>query len=186
MLPTPENTAELIEARRTIHGFKPEAPDKVAIEKAIDLARWAPNHRYTEPWRIYQLGPETVANMLDIAVQLVEQKRGAEIAVRKRAQWQAVPQWIAVTQTLSGDALERQEDYASCACAIQNMQLYLWSAGIGVKWTTGPVTRSPELLELLWADPENEQVVGLLQLGYPVDVPNSPRKPVSDYSITLP
>lgn len=186
MLPTPEQTAELIQNRRTIHAFKPEKPDATAVADAIELIRWAPNHRFTEPWRVYMLGEETTKDVLELSERLVREKRGDEAADSKREKWNAVPQWLVVTQHLAGDELQRQEDYAACATAIQNLQLYLWSAGIGVKWTSGPVIRSAEFLELLWADPATEQAVGLLQVGYPKEVPNIPRKPVADYLISLP
>lgn len=186
MLPTPEQTAELIQSRRTIHAFKPEAPDAEAVDRAIELIRWAPNHRFTEPWRVYKLGQETTRDVLGLAERLTAEKRGEEAAARKRQQWNAVPQWIVVTQVLAEGELQQEEDYAACAAAIQNLQLYLWSAGIGVKWTTGPIIRSPECLELLWAESASEKVVGLLQLGYPAEVPSIPRKPVSDYLINLP
>ena len=41
---------------------------------------------------------------------------------------------------LCGMAIER-ENYAACCCAAQNLMLYLWRQGIGVKWTTGGITR---------------------------------------------
>ena len=186
MLPTPAQTAELIRNRRTIHAFKPGAPDAAAVEQAIELLRWAPNHRITEPWRVYMLGTDTVADVLDIAEKLTREKKGDAAADAKRDKWNAVPQWLAVTQVLADDKLQRQEDYAACAAAIHNLQLYLWSEGIGVKWTTGPVIRSDEFLALLWSDPEAERAVGLLQLGYPAEVPVIPRKPVADYLIKLP
>jgi len=186
MLPTPEQTAALIQSRRTIHSFKPELPDPAAVAEAIELVRWAPNHRFTEPWRVYRLGEETTRLTLDLAEKLTAEKKNSEKAARKREKWNAVPQWLVVSQVLAGDELQRLEDYAACSVAIQNLQLYLWSAGIGVKWTSGPIIRSSEFLELLWADPATEQVVGLLQLGYPKETPSISRKPVADYLINLP
>ena len=47
-----------IHARRSIKEFtsKPIARDE--IERLLDAAAQAPNHRLTQPWRFYVLGPE--------------------------------------------------------------------------------------------------------------------------------
>ena len=42
---------EVIRARRTIGSFRAEVPPSELIESALELARWAPNHKKTEPWR---------------------------------------------------------------------------------------------------------------------------------------
>ena len=55
--------AELIRARRTINLFESEPVGTSALIDAIVLARWAPNHRLTEPWRFYLIGPETAASV---------------------------------------------------------------------------------------------------------------------------
>ena len=38
---------EVIRGRRTVHNFTAELPPFEQIEKAVELARWAPNHRHT-------------------------------------------------------------------------------------------------------------------------------------------
>jgi nitroreductase len=42
-----------------------------------------------------------------------------------------------------------QEDYAATCCSIQNMMLALHSQGVGSKWTTGAVTRTKEIADLI-------------------------------------
>ena len=84
----------------------------------------------------------------------------------------------AVAQT--SDELRQLEDYAACCCAIHNLSLYLWQAGVGMKWSTGPVTRDERLYELLGIRPDEEIVVGLVSYGYPRKIPRQKRKPVRD------
>ena len=93
---------------------------------------------------------------------------------------------MVVTCDLSDDPLRELEDYAACCCAIQNMQLYLWSQGVGVKWTTGPVTRSPDFYDLIWVDSAVEKVVGMVWYGYAENVPMIRRKEVDEIVVTLP
>jgi nitroreductase len=184
-IPPPAAVAALLGARRTIHDFRPDAPPLETIRRAIDLARWAPNHRLTEPWRFYLLGPETAARVADLNAELVAAKEGPVAAEDKRRRWRAVPGWVAVTSARGDDALREREDYAACCCAIQNLMLYLWSEEIGVKWTTGQVTREPRFYDLIWADPVRETVVGLLWYGYPAEVPRTARRPLASCLVTL-
>ncbi len=181
-----DHAAELIRGRRTITDFKPEAPPYDVIREALDAARWAPNHHLTEPWRFYLLGTETARAVARLNAELVAVKRGQEAARAKLAQWQAKPGWLVVT-CVNSDATQRaREDYAACCCAVQNLMLYLWSTGVGSKWSTGMVTRDPRFYDLIWVDPAVETVVALLSYGYPAEIPQTPRKPLTELLIELP
>jgi nitroreductase len=79
-----------------------------------------------------------------------------------------------------------REDYAACACAIQNLALFLWSEGIGMKWTTGKVTGDPRFYDLIWVDPAIESVVGMFWYGYPAKIPVTQRKSVDEILVELP
>ena len=177
-LPSPAATAALLRNRRTIHLFQPETPPETEVRRALDLARWAPNHRRTEPWRFYLLGRETAAALAALNAELVTQKSGPKVGAAKLVRWKAVPGWLVVTCTRHPDPLRAEEDYAACCCAIQNAMLYLWSAGIGAKWTTGAVTREPRFFEILGIDPAAERLVGLLWYGYPAKTPAMERQPL--------
>ncbi len=124
--------------------------------------------------------------MIDLNTAFVLEHKREEAARNKRRRWEAVPGWLAVTCELADDPLTREEDYAACCCAIQNLSLYLWSLGIGTKWSTGAVTRQPDFAELLGIDSSQRRVVGLLSYGYPLVIPESRRKPVSEVIDELP
>ncbi len=185
-LPTPDAVTELIRSRRTIHLFAPEPPPEDVILCGLDLARWAPNHRLTEPWRFLLLGPETAAAVVALNAEVVTEAQGTAAGEAKRVRWAAVPGWLVVTCRTSDDPVRAREDYAACCCAVHNFQLYLWSAGLGVKWTTGAVTRTPQFYDLLGLDAERETVVGLLWYGVPAVVPETQRKPLDAVLTRLP
>jgi len=84
-----------------------------------------------------------------------------------------------VTCACSQDELPAREDYAATCCAIYALFLYLWSRGVGTKWTTGEVTQDPRFYDAIWTDPGEETVVGLIWYGYPQEIPVTARKPVS-------
>jgi hypothetical protein len=58
--------------------------------------------------------------------------------------------------------------------------LYLWLKGIGVKWTTGGITRQQRFHDVLGIDPAKQSVVGLFWYGVPKVVPTQQRRPVED------
>lgn len=154
--------------------------------EALELARWAPNHHLTEPWRFYLLGEVTKSAIVTLNRELVAARKGEAAAEAKAQSWQAVPGWLVVTRTRADAELQAWEDYAACACAIHNMALYLWSCGIGMKWTTGEVTREPRFYEALGIDPAAETVVGLIWYGYPDEAPRTRRRPLAERLFELP
>ncbi len=185
-LAAPSATAALIRSRRTIYLFEPQLPPQATILKAIDLARWAPNHRLTEPWRFYLLGRATAEALAHLNAEIVAERRGEEAGRKKRERWLSMPGWLVVTSHIADDPFVTQENYAACCCAIQNMHLYLWSEGIGMKWGTGKVTRHPRFFDLLGIDPEQEKLVGMFWYGYPAEIPDKQRKPVEEIVTVLP
>ncbi|MDN5871291.1 MAG: nitroreductase [Nitrococcus sp.] len=181
-----QEVARAIRGRRSINRFQPTAPPPEIIRSALELARWAPNHYLTEPWHFYLLGSKTKQAVVELNAELATAANGSGAGEAKRRRWAAIPGWLAVTCDLSPDALRAREDYAACACAIHNLSLYLWSEGIGVKWTTGAVTRERRFYDLLWIDPELEILVGLLWYGYPDEAPQSRRRPLEHSLVELP
>ncbi|MES1936011.1 nitroreductase family protein [Salinisphaera hydrothermalis] len=182
---SPAEAAALIRGRRTIDRFKTdEVPDMALVHEAIELARWAPNHHTTEPWRFCLIGERTKADIIELNTRLLTASKGAQVAEAKRERWQSMPGWLAVTCTPNDDPITAREDYAACACAIENLMLYLHSAGVGTKWASGAVTREPEFLELLDAGP-GEYCVGLIWYGYAQRRPRSQRQAVENIVRTL-
>lgn len=178
--------SNLIRSRRTIGSFRPEAPSREIVESAIEVASWAPNHKKTEPWRVYWLGPETARAVIDLNSRLIESKKGLQEAEAKRKSWNAVPGWLLVTCLRTDDLFRHEEDYAACCCFVQNLMLALWSNGIGTKWSTGDVTRDPFFFQCLEIDVQRERVVGLIWYGYPAVIPEQSRKPPSTFLVNRP
>jgi nitroreductase len=170
----------LLRGRRSIDLFRPEPVGTTVLLEAIDVARWAPNHRLTEPWRFYLIGPATAAAIIDLAAEVDAAKKGAAAGAARRARLLGIPGFFVLTSRRSEDPLLEREDYAACCCAAQNLMLYLWQRGVGVKWTTGGVTRQPRFYELLKIDAGRESVVGFFWYGLPKVVPTQERRPVTE------
>src|SRR3954453_6566126 len=52
--------SEAIRTRRTHKAFKPEPVDRAVLDELFELARWAPNHNLTNPWRFRVVGPHAL------------------------------------------------------------------------------------------------------------------------------
>ena len=162
---------DVINSRVTVHDFKTEAVPRGIVDKALLSFAATPNHFLTRPWRIYVLGKKSVDKIVELNSSKVRIDKGEQAAQIKRKRWAKVPCWILVNCTISEDEIRFQEDYAACACGIQNMMLTFWSNGYGTKWTTGPVTRYPEFPGIVGFDANEEVVVGLLWAGLPNTIP---------------
>ena len=173
----PTDLVHLIKSRRTIHRYlEREVPSKI-VELALEAAHYAPNHKGTWPWRFNVIGPETKAAIDDAALQMKESNgplEGAPLEAFKMKRTN--PHLIVVSQRRSTDPIEAKEDYAAVACAIQNMCLTFAAHGVGSKWSTGSLTRSPRAYQFIGVDDRIEEIVGFIWYGYAADVP-SPERP---------
>ncbi len=171
---------ELLSSRRTVNFFEPRPVDHQLIHEAVEVARWAPNHRLTQPWKFFHLGPETRSTVIDLAVELAVKAKGEAAGAARRERLEAVPEWLAVASRISEDTLLDMEDYAATCCAVQNLMLYLHTAGVGTKWTSGAVTREPATLHALGLKPDEYRVTGLIWIGYAKQRTESNRGPLSE------
>lgn len=178
--------ARVLRGRRTVDQYiQIPVPDGL-VHEAIEAATWAPNHYVSEPWRFILPGKETIGRIVDLCAEMVSAAKGGELADHKRKSWSEKPGWLIVTCQHNEDALREKEDYAACCAAVQNFMLYLWKAGVGSKWTTGPITRDPRFLEIVEVDGAEAFVVGTLWFGYPKITPTQSRQDVDDVLSRLP
>ncbi len=177
---------EVLKGRRTIELFLQTPVPAALVGEAIEAAIWAPNHHVTEPWRFYVLGANSEERCLALCQEIVTAKKGKKAAAFKRQSWSEKPGWLVVTCRRSEDPLLQQEDYAACCAAVQNFSLYLWKAGVGTKWTTGPITRDKKFFEIIGMDDATEFVVGLVWFGYPKLTPTQSRAAVESVTTELP
>lgn len=179
--------SEAIRTRRTIHEFQPDRlpPEEIVLE-AMEHAVWAPNHHLTQPWRFRLIGADTKERICRLNAELARARGGERAGEIKLRRWREVPGWLLLTCVQQDDEIRRREDFAACCCAAQLFMLHLWEHGIGVKWTTGDVTRDPRFFSIVGMQPEQESVVGLFWYGYPAEVPTGVRKPLSTFLSRLP
>jgi nitroreductase len=160
---------ELAAARRTHKAFGPEPVDRATVLELLGLARFAPNHHLTQPWRFRVLGPEALARL--------KQAGGpSEAAKLERA-----PTLIVASAALGGDLVQDEEDVCATAAAVLLVLLGATERGLASYWRTPGILRTPPGREALGI-PRGERVLGLIHLGRPVREP-APREraPVESY-----
>jgi nitroreductase len=177
--------AGLIRGRRTINLFEPEPVGVDTLLEAIELARWAPNHKLTEPWRFYLIGPETLARVADCWAGFEAETKGEAAGVARRKRLAGIPGHFVVTSARHADANIDRENYAACCCAVQNLMLYLWQRGVGVKWTTGGITRQSRFYDAIGIDPAAEMIVGHFWYGRPAVIAPQQRRAVEEIVVAL-
>ncbi|WP_437186958.1 nitroreductase family protein [Planctomicrobium sp. SH668] len=184
--PAQDAFSEVLRSRRTVSDFLPKVPPLEVVLQAIELARWAPNHKMTEPWRFHFLGPETRHTLIEINRAILTAEKGADHAEKKLARWKTIPGWVIVTSERAEDEIRDQENYAASCCAVQNFMLSLWAHEIGTKWATSPMLRDPRVSQALSIDSTASRIVGLIWYGYPASLPVARRRPVTEITIFHP
>jgi nitroreductase len=178
---------ELIRSRRTIFDFQPGALSADVVRDLVEAGTWAPNHKLTEPWRFVLVSEETRQALAGRYAD-IQRTRGKDMSPEAQAQraedgrrkFLSKPTVLCIACVQEGDDQQRREDYAATCCAAQNIQLAAWEAGIGMQWSTGPLTRDPAGYALLGIDPARELIVGFFYMGRIADVPRTHRRPVTD------
>src|ERR1043165_1496379 len=95
------DVSEAIRARRSIKRFADRPVSREEIETLLAAATLAPNHRLTNPWRFYVLGPEArSAYGLALGVRKAKKIEDPEAARAMRnsvaAEHRALPAMIAI------------------------------------------------------------------------------------------
>jgi nitroreductase len=145
---------EAIRTRRTHKVYGPEPVPRETLEELLELARWAPNHNLTNPWRFRVVGPRALLALKEAA--------GPEAA----AKLDRAPTLIVASQVHSDDPVQDEEDLCAVAAAITYVLLAAHARGLAGYWRTPAVLRSEEGRRAVGV-PENERVLGLIHLGPP-------------------
>jgi nitroreductase len=165
---------DAIRTRRTHKAYGPEPVSRDMLEELLELARWAPNHNLTNPWRFRVLGPESLAAL--------KQAAGPEAA----AKLDRAPTLVVASQVRSDDPVQDEEDLCAVAAAISYVLLAAHSRGLAGYWRTPEVLRRPEGRAAVGV-PADERVLGLIHLGPPRQDKEAPeRLAPGDYVTFLP
>jgi len=162
---------QAIRTRRTHKAYRPEPVGRETLDELFELARWAPNHHLTNPWRFRVLGPRALER-LKRAADAVEPGSGRKL--------DRAPTLIAVTVEPAGDPVQDREDLLAGGVAAYIVLVAAHARGLAGYWRTPAVLRDPAGRRALGLG-DREEFVGLLHLGHPrKEQPTPERAPVAE------
>jgi nitroreductase len=153
-----------IRSRRTHKAFAREPIAREQLDELLELARWAPNHHLTAPWRFRVVGPAARGRLKEAA--------GPESA----AKLDRCPTLVVASCALSGDPIQDEEDLHATAVACYIVLLAAHARGLAGYWRTPEVLRTGEGRRAVGLE-DSERFVGLLHLGRPRQEQAPPERP---------
>jgi len=172
-----------IETRQSIGRVRQDPVPRELVEKILQSAVHAPNHKLTEPWRFHVFIGKGRGEFARARAELArlqaraegeEEEFAAGRISRERKKAFRAPVVIAVISKGGRDEVETLENYAACAAAVQNMQLTAHSLGLASIWRTGTFAYHPYMRDFFELE-ENDKIAAYLYLGYP-DMSERPRR----------
>ncbi|HWT25492.1 MAG TPA: nitroreductase [Solirubrobacteraceae bacterium] len=165
---------ELIRTRRTHKAYAPAPVDRDTLDELFELARWAPNHNLTNPWRFRVLGREALARLKEAA--------GPEAA----AKLDRAPTLVAASVVRDEDPVVDEENFAAASCAVYIVLLAAHARGLGGYWRTPGVLRT-DAGRAACGIVDGERVLGLIHLGESRgEKQPPPRSPIEEIATYLP
>ena len=169
------NTLDALHGRRSIRQFTGRELTRAEVETLLDAAVTAPNHRLTQPWRFYVLGP-IARHAYGLALGNRKAKKMDDLvaadAVRNKVadEHAALPLMIAVAIVEDANPEIREEDIAATMMAVQNLSLAAVALGLGTHLKTGAIMQDPAARAAAGV-PEGERILAVLNVGEPTMVP---------------
>jgi nitroreductase len=164
-------------SRRTNRQVDPEQPVPLELIEALcDVARSAPNHKRTWPWRFALFtGDGRAALGSAWATELLAREVDAARVAKTRVKYLRAPAVLVVGSSSPEPARELEDGYA-VAAAVQNLLLAATSAGLASYWSSPPVADAPGVLALA-GFPEGTRVVAVVYLGWAIRDMEAPTRP---------
>jgi len=175
---------DLIKNRRSV--FPAQYIDrpiaKETIERILESANWAPNHKKTAPWRFKVMMGDKKAELGQFLskkyAEVVEQPKNIKIKKLLENPPKAGAIVAICMQRDSTARLPEWEEVAATAMAVQNMWLHCTELGIGSYWS------SPGLIKYMdgfFDLKEGERCLGFFFMGYyNQELPEATREPISE------
>ncbi len=191
---------EAVRTRRSIRKFRSDAVPRETILRLLEAANLAPSASNRQSWMFLVVDRPTLDRMAGVLGGSF-QERLAEVGWTAMNEGiknlpipvagsggkveglgdfyrtlGGAPVAVVVHVKKSANAWIWKNNVCDASAAIENLILAAWSEGLGSCWMTGPLMkREPEIKAFLGI-PEEREIVGIVPLGVPAEVPQSPPK----------
>lgn len=173
---------ELVRRRRTSLLVDSERPVPAeVIERLIDAATWAPNHKRTWPWRFTVLTGEARARFgaeLGDAAEAAGLPEGKVAKTRTKYLRSPVVLVVWVARRADDDPVRARENRDATAAAVQNLLLAATARGLASYWGSIPDVLVPAARRV--AGVTSGEPVAVIYLGWPTSEPPAPPRPAPE------
>lgn len=159
---------EIIKSRRSVFPsqYNKEEIQQDELDKILEAANWAPNHRQTEPWRFKIVKGHGRLHLSDFLVSKLEETNSSLSDFKRKkitSKFESSNVVIAICyQRDPKSRVPEWEEVSAVAMAVQNMWLTCTSLKIGSYWSS-PSFRT--LVDDFFNLEEGESCLGFFYMG---------------------
>ena len=185
----PELLNELIHQRRSVfpQDYTGEKVKDEIVNQILENARWAPTHKFTEPWRFLVFtgdGIQALAKFQSDLYRTVTEADGTfkENNYQKLLTKPSLSSHIIVVIMKRDEkkSVPEIEESGAVFCAIQNMYLTASAYGVGCYLSTGGITYF-EAAKTFFGLEKDDRILGYFHVGIPNRIyPPGKRKPLEE------
>jgi nitroreductase len=180
---TPEELETLISRRRSnllIDASK--EIDPALVDRIVNSAQWAPNHKRTWPLRVAVITGDSRKTLGDTIADAMAFYGDDEMKVAKtRGKFMRSPVIIVVASAEGATTNETEENKYAVAAGVQNMLLMTESFGLAALWGS-PAKGANTAITALCSMDSTDHVMGIIYIGWPTQSVAAPQRP--DISVT--
>ena len=161
--------SRLIRERRSNLRIDPQQPvPRETMQRLLELACWAPNHKHTHPWRFAVVTGAGRARLGQAAAEGLARRGPTEPAVleKTRQKYLRAPVVLVVGSAAHEVPYLQRENRDAVAAGVQNLLLGATALGLASYWSSGIAAEEAAVKALVGLRPEDE-IVALIYLGWP-------------------
>lgn len=158
----------IIKKRRAVQpiSYSQEEITDEELQMILESARWAPNHKRTEPWRYKIVQGEARQRFAEFLIKKYEENTPAELQSERKKQDLAnkplKSDKIILICMQNSPILPEWEELAATAMSVQNMWLMCTAIGIGAYWSSPSMIHDVNEFTELAPD---EKCIGFFYMG---------------------
>ena len=183
----PSEVDQLIRQRRSVYpkDYTGEIVSDEIISQLLENARWAPNHKQTEPWRFVVFSGEGLKKLALFQSECYKQVTTVDGTFREDRYMGLQSKPLEASHIIAvgmkrdeGNRLPEWEELGAVFCAVQNMYLTATAYGVGCYLSTGGITNFEEAKSFFGLG-ANDKLCGFMFVGMPkANVPDGRRNPI--------
>ena len=175
---TPDELEGLITARRSnllIDASK--EVDSALVDRIVNSAQWAPNHKRTWPLRLAVISGDSRRTLGDTIADAMAIHGDDEMKVTKtRGKFMRSPTVLVIAAAIGHSDNETEENKYAVAAGVQNMLLMAESFGLAALWGS-PAKGANNAITTLCSMEPTDHVMGIVYLGWPTQTLSAPLRP---------